>query len=138
MKWRAVSVVVCGLGLVLDHNGLLQIPAEIVTDHTRLNVGWAARGVGDDQPDRAARLFRRVGLRRGEDEAADHGRNCAPLHAVPPDFSCIREYGIKPPLQSTEPPFAGQHEYFARHHAGEDRFPRQHEHDKARCDRAVA
>ena len=57
-------------GLVLDHHRLFQVAAEIVADHAAEHVGRAARGIGHDQLDRTYRIFRRMGQRRGADEAA--------------------------------------------------------------------
>ena len=61
-------------GLVLDHDGLLQVTAEIFADHAAEHVGRTARGIGHDQLDRARRIFRRVGVRRGPDETAGQRR----------------------------------------------------------------
>ncbi len=45
-------------GLVLDDDGLLQVPAEIFADQAAEHIGGTARGIGNHELDRARRIFR--------------------------------------------------------------------------------
>ena len=63
-------------GLVLDHDGLLQVAAEIFADHAAEHVGRAARGIGHDQLDRTHRIFRRMGV------AARPRQGCRPAPII--------------------------------------------------------
>ena len=57
-------------GLILDHDGLLEIAGQVIADHAAEHVGRTACGVGHHQLDRARRIVRRLALRCDDNEAA--------------------------------------------------------------------